>query len=259
MERKGHILGVDHHILGGAGMHTDAMDSHHRRGRVKVLVFNLSRVSPVHRVGVGSTKMFHIEQVRALPHFLVRGKADAQFAVGPVLHDDALQHGHDLRDARLVIGAQQCGPVGGDEGLPLHLLQKREIRHPHHIAGAGQHHIAAVILFMQDGIDILAGGGVRGVHMGDKSKPFRRLTARSGGQRGVHIAVLVHAGVRKAQLLQLFHQQLCQIKLAHGGGMGGAGFVRGGVHFRVGQQSFVCSHSWFLLYFEVLRVFYHIS
>ena len=57
-----------------------------------------------------------IEQVGTLTDLLVRGKADAQLAVGAALADDGLHSGHDLSHTGLIVCTQQGGAVGGDQG-----------------------------------------------------------------------------------------------------------------------------------------------
>ena len=84
-------------------------------------------------------------------------KADAQLAVGAALADDGLHSGHDLSHTGLIVCTQQGGAVGGDESLALQLLQEGEGGGLHDHAGAGQGDIAAVVVLVEDGLDVLAG------------------------------------------------------------------------------------------------------
>ena len=153
-----------------------------------------------------------------------------------------LDGGHDLGHAGLVVGAQQGGAVGGDEGLALERGQEGEVRHFHHGAGGGQGDVAAVIVLVQDGLDVLAGGVGRGVHVGDQAQGGPLLAAGGGGQRAVYIAVLVHHGVLHTQGVEFLHQHPGQVELALGGRMGPRRGVGGSVHFDVLQKAFVCAH-----------------
>ena len=233
----GNVGGVDHGVLGGAGMHREAGSG------VKVLVLDVTGIAAVHRVGKVCTKAGDIEQVGTLANLLVRGKADAQLAVGAALADNGLHSGHDLGHTSLVVSTQQGGAVGGDQGLALHGGKEGEGGDLHHLAGGGQHHIAAVVVFVQDGVHVLA-AGIRGsVHVGDQTQCGLFLAAGGGGQGAVDVAVLVHTGILYAQSLQLLHQLVSQIKLPRSGRMGTGLRVRGGVDLDVIKQSFIGAHN----------------
>ena len=243
VELHGNVGGVDHGVLGRAGVHREAVDGHGSSGGVEVLVLNVAGIAAVHRVGKVCTKAGNIEQVGTLADLLVRGKADAQLAVGAALADDGLHSGHDLSHTGLIVCTQQGGAVGGDEGLALHGGKEGEGGDLHHLAGGGQHHIAAVIVLVQDGVHVLAAGIRGGVHVGDQTQCGLFLAAGGGGQRAVDVAVFVHPGVLHAQSLQLLHQLVSQIKLPRSGRMGAGLRVRGGVDPDVIKQSFIGAHN----------------
>ena len=235
MEFHSHILGVDHRVFGAAGVYAEAVYRHNGSGGVEVFVADFAHVLTVHGVGVSGAEARHVKQAGALADFLVGGKADAQLTVGALLGDDTLQRGHNFGNAGLVVGTQQGRAVGGDQGLPLHLGQKRENRRVQHGAGGGQYDLAAVVVFVDLGVDVLAGGVVGGVHVGNQTERLGVLAAGGGGQRGVDVAMLVHKGVGKTERLQLIDQLTCQVKLAHRAGMGAGVGVRGGVHLDILQ------------------------
>jgi len=81
---------------------------------------DVAGIAAVHRVGKVCTKTGDIEQIGTLADLLVRGKADAQLAVGTALADNGLHGGHDLSHTGFIICTQQGGAVGGDQGLALH-------------------------------------------------------------------------------------------------------------------------------------------
>ena len=138
--------------------------------------------------------------------------------------------GHDLSHAGLVVRAQQGGAVGGDKGLALELFQERERGGLHDHPGAGQGHITAVVVLVEDGLDVFAGGVRGGVHVGDEAQRGLLLAARGGGHGAVDVAVLVHTGVLNAEILHLLHQHVGEVELAGCGGVGAGFGVRGGIH-----------------------------
>ena len=85
VELHGHVGGVDHGVLGGAGMHREAMDGNGGCCGVKVLVLDGPGVAAVHGVGKISPKARDVKQVGTLADLLVGGKADAQLAMGQAL------------------------------------------------------------------------------------------------------------------------------------------------------------------------------
>ena len=233
MELHSHILGVDHRVLGTAGVDTEAVDRHDRRSGVEVLIADLADILAVNGVGVGRAEALYIKQACALADLLIGGEADAKLAVGAVFSDDALQRGHDLRHTGLIIRTQQRRAIGRDEGLALHLLEEREGRGVQHRTGGRQGDGAAVIVLMDLRLHILTAGIVRRVHMGDKAEGLGALLPRGSGQGGIDIAMLIHMGIGEAKRFQLLNEDFGQIKLAQRAGMSAAVRVRGRVDFYI--------------------------
>ena len=229
VELHGHVLRIDHRVLGAAGVDAEAVHGHDGSGGIEVLIADLADVLTVNGIGVGRAEALDVKQARALADLLIGGEADAELAVGAIFGNDALQRGHDLGHTGLVVRAQQGRAVGGDESLALHLAQEREHLGVQHRAGGGQRDSLAVVVFVDLRPDVLTAGVVRRVHVGDKAQRCGALLPRGGGQRGVDIAVLVHMGIGQAQLLQLLNEDLRQVKLAQRAGVGAAVGVRGRV------------------------------
>ena len=61
----GHACGVNHLVLGIAGVHADTRDFYAGRGSVEVLKLQLAQFAAVHRVGPFATETLYIEFVRA--------------------------------------------------------------------------------------------------------------------------------------------------------------------------------------------------
>ena len=139
--------------------------------------------------------------------------------------------GHDLGNAGLIVSTQQGGTVGGYQplahvGVQGGIIGTAQVDllfgvDAQILTGIGQHL----------GLDVLAGGIGRGVHMGDQA---------DGGQAGItgygagDVAVFVHLGILDAKLQHLSDQRLPQNQLAGGGGTGGSVFVGLGVIGNVG-------------------------
>ena len=106
MELHGDVLGVDHNILGAAGMDIAAMDGDQGRGCVEVFVFQFSHAAAVYGVGIFCAEVLQIKEVSASSDLLVRGEADAQSGIFAALCHELLGCGEDLGNTDLVISAQ---------------------------------------------------------------------------------------------------------------------------------------------------------
>ena len=233
-----HVGGVDHSVLGAAGVDGEAVDGDSGRCGVEVLVLDAAHVG----IGEVCAEARDVEERSALADLLIGGKGDAELAVRQLLFDKGLGGGQDLSDAGFIVSAQQGGAVGGDEGLALQLLQEGEGGGLHDHAGAGQGDIAAVVVLVEDGLDVLAGSVGGGVHVGDEAQRGLLLAALGGGDAAVDVAVLVHKGVLNADGFHLFHQQVGEVEFPCGRRMGAGLGVRGGVYFGIFQQSLVSTH-----------------
>ena len=242
VELHRHVGGIYHGVLGAAGVDGETVDRDGGRGGVEVLILDAAHVAAIDGVGEVCAEARDVEEGSALADLLVGGEGDAEFAVGQILLDDGLGGGEDLGHAGFIVCAQQGGAVGGDEGLALQLFQEGEGGGLHDHAGAGQDDIAAVVVFVEDGLDVLAGGVGGGVHVGDEAQRGLLLAALGGGDAAVDVAVLVHKGVLDADGLHLLHQQVGQIKFPRGRGVGAGFGVRGGIYFGVFQKSLVSTH-----------------
>ena len=230
VELHRHIGGVDHGILCTAGMDREAVDGDGGRSSVEVFVLDAAHVAAIDGVGKVCPEALEVEQSGTLADLLVGGEGDAELAVRPPLGQQGLHCGQDLGHAGLVICAQQGRAVGGDEGLALQLLEEGEGGGLHDHAGGGQDHIAAVVVFMEDGVDVLAAGIRCGVHVGDQTQCRLVLAVGRSRNAAVNVAVLVHKGIFDADGLHVLDQNVCKVKLPLCGGMRTRIGIRGGVH-----------------------------
>ena len=250
IDLHGDQQGVLHGVLGTAGVDGNTGNIDLCAGGVEVLILDLTLGAAVDGVCVLCAEGGGVKVVGALADLLVGGEGDAQLAVGNVLSDDLLAHGHDLGDTCLVIRAQQGGAVSGDEGAALELSENGEISHAQHTALPGQGDIAAVIVLVQDGVNIRAGEGRRGVHMGQQTKRGGILIAGGGGQDSGDNAKLAGLDILQAQFLQLVHQDVSQIPLAGGAGAGSSALGRLSVDACVLQKALVSSHWYSSVFFD---------
>ena len=203
---------IFHLILCGAGMNRNAVNGDMRARRIEILVFQLAERTAVHRVGVIRAEARDIEMVGAAPDLLVRRECDPDFAVRHAGGEDLFDGGHDFRDSRLVVRADQRRAVRDDELLSRVI---REIR----IIGYARHD---VFLFVQDDIaagiiddpclDVFVGRFGRGIHMRDKADGIHR-PFRVGRKGSVYIAITVDARVRKSERVQLAAERLGELQL----------------------------------------------
>ena len=118
---------------------------------------------------------------------------------------EVFRGGHNLRNAGLVVGAQQRRAVGVDQGVALEEGQLGEVRNPHRQL-AVQCDVAAVVLLDDVGFDILAAHVGRGVHMGDEPDHRGILATRRRRDGAHHVTVLIHRDLGHAQCLHFVAQ-----------------------------------------------------
>ena len=229
-ELQSHEAGVAHLVLGGAGVDVEAPDGDLGGGGVEVLVLQLPQLAAVHGVGRGGAEALHVEVVGAAAHLLVGGDGHGDAAVGDLgVGGQILHGGEDLSHAGLVVGAQQGGAVGDDEVLAHIPGQAGELRGPHG-HGVGEGNVPALVVD-HTGLDVGAGGGGRGIHVGNEAQTGDPLTAYGGGEPAVDVAILVHFGTVEAHLGELLGQggpqDLLLVRGRHSGGIfAGLGIIR---------------------------------
>ena len=180
--------------------------------------------------------------IDARADFLIRREGDAELSVRLLFADDGFQRGHDLRNARLIVRAEQRRAVGGDEGHARQFFECRERGGAELFAAAREQHVAAVIVFDDLRLYVFAGAVRRGIHMGDKAERGLLFTARRRGQPAVDDAVFIDVDIFKTKSLQFFHELMRQIILTHGAGDGCGVRIGRGIDGNIFEQSFICAH-----------------
>lgn len=229
--------GVDHFVLGGAGMDDDASDGHAGLRGVEGLVGEGVASVAVNGVGEVGAVLVQVPEFGAVADFLIGAEADHHFAVFELgMPDHVLHGGHNHGDARLVVGAEKGGAVGDDERVADVFFQVVESvgRHDDVFFGV-ENDVAAVVFFNQPGLDVFAGDFKSGVDVGAKSDGRRAGTVGRNGS--AHIGVVRNGDVLDAHGAQFFAQQLCQIELTGRTGNAVRSFLRLRVDFYVAHKA----------------------
>ena len=235
--------GVDHRVLGRAGVDAQAVDDNLSSAGVEVFILQLAQLAAVDGVGKVCAKALDVKVVCAAADLLVRGKADLDGAVLDLrMAHQLLGHGHNLRHAGLVVRAEQGGAVGDHQVLADIFFQVRVFLFAQDdLFFLVEQDIPAVV-FDHFGLDVVAGSVLGGVHVGDEADDRFVLLALGGRDGSVDVTLVIHKGVGDADLLHLLHQRRGQDFLV-GGGRDGFGCVVGlGAEADIVQQAFVCSH-----------------
>ena len=166
--------------LRGARVGRTAPDRDRHLGGVEGLRLDLSQLGAVERVRELGSVALELEMVGAAGDLLVDGEADANRSVLEVgVPLQVRDGGHDLRDAGLVVCAEQRRAVGRDDVVTELLLQQRQLLGVEHDARvAGQRDHAAVVALVDLRLDIGSGHVRRGVDMRDQ--PDRRRDSTPG-------------------------------------------------------------------------------
>lgn len=203
LHRDGHR--VNHLVFGAAGVDAEALDRDVRRGAVEVLVFELAEVAAVHGVGEVAAEALDIEFHGPLADLLVRRERDFHGAMRQIALENLLRHLQDLRDAGLVVAAEQRRAVGDNQRFAPAVLNRREIGNARDDAEClVQHDVAAVVLLDDARLHVLAAEIRRGVHVRDKADGVLFLAVCR--DCAVHVAVRVHESILDADALHFLDE-----------------------------------------------------
>ena len=211
----GELDRVDELSLGRAGMGRAAANRHRHPRRVERLRLDLAQFGAVERVGVAGAEALDVEMVSAARDLLVDREADADRCVLELRMPFQIgDRGHDLRHTGLVVGAEQCRPVGGDDVVTDLLLQQRELFGVEDDARvAREPDRAAVVTLVHLRVDVRPGDVGRGVDVRDQPDRRRRVGAL---KRAVDVAELVEPDVVEPDLVELVAEQPGEVELLLG-------------------------------------------
>ena len=228
MQLHGDERGVDHLPLGRAGVDGLAADDDLRARSVEILIFQLTDGSAVDGIGVIRTETRNVEIVRAAADLLIGRKGELHGAMLPVGCEQQLGRGQNLRHAGLVVCAEERRAVGDDQALADGMLHLRILlRREHDVLFLVQHHVAAIIGFGDAGVDVLARGVRRGIHVGDEAVD-RDILFAVGRDRAVDVAIRIDPRILNAKLLHLPDQLFGEHPLLRRRGAGLRALIRGG-------------------------------
>ena len=230
-------------------MHREAFEDNLCLCRIKVFIFHASLLTAVYSIAEIGSKAGNVKVIGSFADFLVRRKGDADFSVGKGVGDETLYHGHDLGDARLVVGAQQRRAVRRDERLSFECRQVRKVGYAEGDP-ISQGQITAVVILGDDRIDRIAGKLRGGVHVGDKPHGGNLVTVTCGVQGCVNVPIGIHLGMVDAKGKKLVHQGGTEGKLSGRAGGCAGGFIAGGTKGNVMKKTLISLHGNFLFVFH---------
>ena len=127
------------------------------------------------------------------------------------MRDEIRGRGHDLRDARLVVRAEQRRAVRRDELVADVVLELRRLGRADHLPGVAERDVAALVADALR-LDVRSAALARRVDVREE-RDRRHLAVDRRRQRRRHVAVLVDRRVREAELLQLVDKEAQQVEL----------------------------------------------
>ena len=219
-------------------MHGASADEDFRFGCVEILKFNFVCRSSVDRVGILRSEFGNIKEVRSFPDLLVRSEGDAERSVRKFLRLNGFDGGHDLRNARLVVGSEQSRAVGRDECVSDEVFHERVECCVEFQSGAAEADGRAVPVFDDLRTDIRPACAVGGVHVRDESEGVGVFVSGCGGQLRTDVAFGSHAHVFEFERAQLFRKMFRELALFRGRRMSSGRFIGLGIKGAVIKQTF---------------------
>ena len=193
-----HLQGVDHFVLGIPRMDISTLYGNFGTCGIEVFVLQLPFETAIHRIGEIGPEIFNIEEVHSTSHLLVGCKSDTYRTVRDfgVCHQ-VFSGCHNFSNSGLVIGPQQRGTVGRDQGMSFEKGQFREFGHTHGQRFV-QTNILPIVIIYKLGFDLHPGHIGAGIDMRDKSDyRFLFATGCSGDCTG-HISVRIDLHIGKS-------------------------------------------------------------
>ena len=161
-----------HLELRAAWVNADTVNHNLPGSSIEILILELTEGSAVYRIGDIRAEIRNIETVCTPTDFLIRCKANADFSMLYLrVRQKMFRHGHNLCDARLIVGAEQRRAIRHDEVLAPQLRQEREIRLLHHdLLLFVQDDISAVVILHNPRLHIRPTQCRRGIHVRDETE-----------------------------------------------------------------------------------------
>ncbi len=237
-ELVGYTDRINHFVLGISGMDVAAFECHLRHCGIEVLIFEFPYLAAVHCIGPVGAEPLDIKLVCTLADFLVRIERDADIAMFDFRMLLQISHRrYYLGHTGLVIGSQQCSPVGHYQVLTPVMQQFGKLRRTEHdILLLVKCYIASVVAFHYPGIYVMPRHVGRRIQMG--YEPYGGNFTLNVRRQCCHkITVVIERNIRKTQFTQLLFKRLRESELP-GGGRGQVGkFVALRVELHISEKS----------------------
>ena len=220
LELGSHGDGVDHDVLGAAGVNHDTLEVDVGVSCVEALVVELAEGLAVDGVAVCCAKFVQVKQACTVTDLLVRDKRNLECRMSELrVVAQALEQGADLSHTGLIVSGKQRGAVGTNDVHAHKILEVRDLL----LSGsdglavddAGNQVTALVV----DDVRLDARGGCvdDGVQVRAKHQRGSRLGALGCGEGAGDVGVLVDVDVGAAQRLELFAQVASHLVLSRRG------------------------------------------
>ena len=220
LELGSHGDGVDHDILGAAGVNHDALEVDIGVSCVEALVVELAESLAVDGVTVCSTEFIQVKQACTVTDLLVRNKRNLERRMSELrVVAQALEQGADLSHTGLIVSGKQRGAVGANDVHAHEILEVRDLllggSDGLAVDDAGDQVTALVV----DDVRLDARGRRvdDGVQVRAKHQRGSRLGALGCGEGAGDVGVLVDGDVGAAQRLELFAQIASHLVLSRCG------------------------------------------
>ena len=160
----------------------------------------------------------------------------------PGVPDQILRRRDDLRDAGLVVGAEQRQPRRRHDIVPELRGELGDLaRAQHRRRIVGKHQIPPIVGPMNQGMDVRSRHLGRRVHVGHQSDD-RNVMGHGRGNGGHHVSVLVEGNVLEADLAKFLDEDPHQHELAGCARNVSRSFVRAGVNDGVAKEAVEDGH-----------------
>ena len=220
LELGSHGDGVDHDILGAAGVNHDALEVDIGVSCVEALVVELAESLSVDGVAVSCAKFVQVKQACTVTDLLVRNKRNLERRMCELrVVAQALEQGTDLSHTGLIVSGKQRGAVGANDVHALKILEVRDLLLGGSDSLAVDDASDQVTALVVDDVRLNARGRRvdDGVQVRAKHQRGSRLGTLGCGEGAGDVGVLVDVDVGAAQRLELFAQVASHLVLSRRG------------------------------------------
>ena len=239
-----HPHGIDHYVLGNAGMDIEATCRHIPHRSIEALVVELADPLSVYGIAPPAAQLLDIEQTCTVADLLIRHESQLQRGMGlGRIFQKACCQLHDLCHSTFIIRPQKRRAIRADDILA------DIVGEPRRLLLVGRDLVALCIESDVEGPSLIvhdmrlhASGLHIGRHivMGAEQKRRQRFCPLGCRNRRGHVGMLIDRDVVCAHLFQILRHDARAVELAgSGGGMCKIVLVRGRIYPGIGNEA-VC-------------------